>query len=175
MHEPRREPMEDRTKIQTAVPPRLDEVHGLTLKAHAEIAAELAEGTTAPSDVLAKHELDEAKWNEATTQWMKYLAADVQARGAEARAPLVYSEAFAEAQGQLAEPPEVTAEEYATLVAEIMAAGDPSGPLAQRGWSNADYIRLSRSMATKLAHDGDAHERYSQRLFHLQTEAGAQS
>ncbi len=166
--------MEESTTT-TAVPPRLDEVHGLTLKAHAEIAAELAEGTVPPVDVLAKHELDEAKWNEATTQWMKYLAADVQARGAEARAPLVYSDAFAQAQGRLAEPPQISAEDYATLVAEIMAAGDPAGPLARRGWSNADYIRLSRSMATKLASDEEAHERYFHRLVHLQPKGDVQS
>jgi len=140
--------------------------HGVTLPAFARISAELAEGDRPTAVVLEAHGLDEARWNESTMYWMKRLGDDALEHGEHATLAHLYSEAFARAQSALRPLPPMAVEEYAAIVAEIQSTGSPALPLAQRALSSADYIRLSRHFAEKMAADPDAAKRF---FDHLQT------
>src|SRR5262249_5455558 len=124
--------------------------HGITLFDHAQIAAEIAEGDRPAAVVLAAHELTEAQWNESTMYWMTGLGDDVREYGQDARIPHVYSDAFAKAQDAIKPVPPMDAVAYAKLMVDVQIAGGPADPLAARGLSTADYLRLSRHWARVL-------------------------
>jgi hypothetical protein len=133
--------------------------HRVTLVDHARISAELAEGTRPQAEVLEQHGLTEEQWTEATSFWMLRLAEDVKERATLATLPLQYSDAFAQAQAELAPVKPMTPEEWATLTVEIQRAG-PTQPLAARNLSSADYTRLARHFAQTLATDPLQNERF---------------
>lgn len=125
--------------------------HGITLFDHAQIAAEIAEGDRSSAAVLEAHELDEAQWSASTIYWMTRLGDDVREHGEKARIVHVYSDAFAKAQDGLKPVPPSDAATYAKLVVDIQLAGGPADPLAVRGLSTADYLRMSRHWARVLS------------------------
>lgn len=127
--------------------------YGITLFDHATIAAELAEGDRPYAEVLEAHQLSDAQWNESTSYWMTRMGDDVRERGKDAMIPQLYSDAFGKAQGALGQAPSMDAPSYARLVVEIQMAGGPARPLAARGLSTADYLRLSRHFARVLSSD----------------------
>ena len=127
--------------------------HGITLFDHAQIAAEVAEGDRPLAEILEGHELTEAAWNESTMYWMARLGDDVREHGQDAKIPHVYSDAFGKAQDALKPAPSMDATSYAKLVVDVQLAGGPAQPLAARGLSQADYLRLARHMARVLSMD----------------------
>jgi hypothetical protein len=133
----------------------------LSLTQHAEISAQLAEGTRPQREVLNEPELSEAEWNHATQFWMLRIAEDTQTHGAAATLGILYSDAFAKAQDGLKGVIEMAPEQWATLSVEIQQQG-PARPLARRNLSNSDYIRLARHFARVLSSDPRAHDRYWQ-------------
>ncbi len=129
--------------------------HGITLFDHAQITAEIAEGDRSTGEVLDKHELTEAQWNESTIYWMTRMGDDTRDHGQDARIPHVYSDAFSKAQDALKPVPPSSAASYAKLVVDVQIAGGPAEPLAARGLSTADYLRLSRHWARVLSTDAE--------------------
>jgi hypothetical protein len=129
--------------------------HGVTLFDHAQIAAEVAEGDRPMTSVLEARGLTEAHWNESTIYWMTRIGDDVRERGEDAKIPHLYSDAFAKAQAELKAVPPLDAASYAKLVVDIQIAGSPAQPLAIRGLSTADYLRLSRHWAQLLSADAE--------------------
>lgn len=129
--------------------------HGITLFDHAQIAAEIAEGDRTTADVLAARGLTDAQWNESTLYWTSKMGEDVQENGQHARIPLVYSDAFGQAQDALKPLPPMDAATYAALVVDIQREEGPERPLAARNLSTADYLRLSRHFARVLSTDPD--------------------
>lgn len=127
--------------------------HGVTLFDHAQIAAEIAEADRPVAAVLEARGLTEAGWNESTIHWMTRLGNDVRDHADNARMPHLYSDAFAKAQAELKSVPPSDATSYAKLVVDIQIAGGPAQPLAIRGLSTADYLRLSRHWAQVLSTD----------------------
>ncbi|WP_437961320.1 hypothetical protein WME76_17895 [Sorangium sp. So ce119] len=125
--------------------------HGITLTDHARISAEMAEGDRPLAAILDARRLSEAAWNESTVYWMAHLGDDVREHGQAARMPHVYSDAFGEAQDALKPVSAMDAASYAKLVVDIQLAGGPAQPLAARGLSTADYLRLSRHWARVLS------------------------
>ncbi|AGP41420.1 hypothetical protein BE04_11245 [Sorangium cellulosum] len=93
--------------------------------------------------------------------------------GQDARIPLVYSDAFGKAQDALKLPLTMDAASYAKLVVDIQVAGGPTQPLAVRGLSLADYLRLSRHMARVLSSDAAEAKTFSEAYQHLQPAAGS--
>jgi hypothetical protein len=130
-----------------------DAIHGVTLFDHAQIAAQIAEGDRSTAAVLEARGLTEAQWNESSIYWMTRMGEDVREHGKDARIPHVYSDAFGEAQDALKPAPPMDAASYAKLVVDIQIAGAPAQPLAARGLSMADYLRLSRYWARILSTD----------------------
>lgn len=139
----------DRSAAQQGAP------HGITLFDHAQIAAEIAEGDRSTAEVIDRHELTEARWNESTIYWMTRMGDDVREHGQDARVPHVYSDAFSKAQDALKPLPPSDAASYAKLVVDVQIAGGPAEPLAARGLSTADYLRLSRHWARVLSTDAE--------------------
>jgi hypothetical protein len=127
--------------------------HGITLFDHAQIAAEIAEGDRPLAAVLEAHGFTEAQWNESTMYWMVRIGDDVCDHAAEARVPILYSDAFSKAQDAMKPVPPGDAAWYAKLVVDIQNAGGPADPLAVRGLGLADYLRLSRHWARVLSAD----------------------
>jgi hypothetical protein len=127
--------------------------HGITLVDHAQIAAEIAEGDRLRADVLRARDLTEAQWNESTVHWMTRMGDDVRERGQDAQIPHVYSDAFGKAQDAVRPVPPMDVAAYAKLVVDVQIAGGPAEPLAARGLSTADYLRLSRHWARVLSSD----------------------
>jgi hypothetical protein len=128
-------------------------VHGVTLFDHAQIAAHIAEGDRTTAAVLEARGLTEAQWNESSIYWTTRMGEDVREHGQHARIPHVYSDAFAQAQDALKPAPPMDAASYAKLVVDIQIAGAPAQPLAARGLSLADYLRLSRRWARIMSTD----------------------
>jgi hypothetical protein len=127
--------------------------HGITLFDHAQISVEIGEGKRLPRAVLEAHDLTEAQWNESSLHWMARLGDDVREHGEGAQLPQLYSEAFGKAQDAQKPLPPTDAASYAKLVVDIQLAGGPAQPLAARGLSTADYLRLSRHWARVLSSD----------------------
>lgn len=134
--------------------------HGITLFDHAQIAAEVAEGDRSAGEVLAARDLTEAQWNESTLHWMTKMGDDVRENGQHARIPLVYSDAFGQAQDALKPLPPMDAATYAALVVDIQREEGPERPLAARNLSTADYLRLSRHFARVLSTDPEQASAY---------------
>jgi hypothetical protein len=107
------------------------------------------------TSVLEARGLTEAHWNESTIYWMTRIGDDVRERGEDAKIPHLYSDAFAKAQAELKAVPSLDAASYAKLVVDIQIAGSPAQPLAIRGLSTADYLRLSRHWAQLLSADAE--------------------
>jgi hypothetical protein len=127
--------------------------HGLTLERHAAIAAAIAEGDRAPGEVLAREGVGEAAWAEATAAWMTRIADEARERPTGATLANAYSEAFARAQDALAPLRPMDAVAWAALTVEVQREGGPARPLARRGLSLADYLRLARAFARRLSAD----------------------
>lgn len=142
--------------------------HGITLEAHAEIAAAIAEGTRKYADVLESVRLTEPQWNESTAYWMPKLAEDAMQNGVQARLAIVYSDAFSRAQDAMAPVPPMTPEDWATLTVEVQKEGGPGEPLARRNLSLADYLRLARHFAKRLSSDPMEQEQFFARYVALQ-------
>jgi hypothetical protein len=134
--------------------------HGITLFDHAQISAAIAEGDRPQADILEARGLTESQWNDSTIYWMTRLGDDVQNNGKDARIPLVYSDAFGQAQDTLKPVPVMDAASYAKLVVDIQVAGGPAEPLAVRGLSMADYLRLSRQWARVLSSEPEQAKLY---------------
>jgi len=135
-------------------PPRI------TLEDHARISASIAERDRPMKEVLDAERIDEPAWTDATSYWMKRMADDAAQRGAEATLAIDYSDAFSRAQDAIRPVPEMTPEEWAGLSAEVLLAGGPARPLAARNLSLADYLRLARHWAKRLAGDPAQNRRY---------------
>lgn len=127
--------------------------HGITLFDHAQISAEIAEGDRRQDAVLEAHQLTDAQWNASSIYWMTRLGDDVLENGEKARLPQLYSDAFSAAQDARKPLPPTDAVSYAALVVDIQAGDGPARPLAARGLSLADYLRLSRHWARVLSSD----------------------
>lgn len=146
--------------------------HAIDLEQHARISAALAEGTRPQAEVLEGFGITDAQWNESSAYWMPKLAEDAQRNGAAARLPIVYSNAFSEAQDAAAPVPPMSPEDWAQLTVEIQIEGGPGQPLARRNLSLADYLRLARHFAKRLSSDPEEQRRFFERFLALQPVQG---
>ena len=131
----------------------------LPLEVYARICAECAEGTQPVGAVLDRWGLTQKQWQQVNERWLALILQDAQAKGADCDLALAYADAFGKAQDDHAQCTELTPEEWALMNLQAQKVG--LGPvLAARGLSDADYLRLVRYWATRLARDFDAQRRY---------------
>jgi hypothetical protein len=132
----------------------------ISMMEHARITAQIAEGDRLLKDVLAAEGVSENEWNDATVHWMNAMAADAAAKGAGAVVAIDYADVFGKAQDAIKPVPAMTPEEWAALTVEVLNAGGPAKPLAARNLSKADYLRLSRHWAKRLAANPAENKRF---------------
>jgi hypothetical protein len=137
-----------------AAPPRI------SMAEHARITALIAEGDRPLKDVLAAEGVPENEWNDATMHWMNAMAADAAEKGAGAVLAIDYADVFGKAQDAIKPVPPMTPEEWGALTVEVLDAGGPARPLAARNLSKADYLRLARHWAKRLAGDPGENKRF---------------
>jgi hypothetical protein len=123
---------------------------GIDLFAFARISAAAAEGDRPLAEILAKESLTDTHWTEVTLFWARRMGED--ARNAEPRVALAFSDAFARAQDALKPVIVLAPEAWDALVLAIDDAPDgPARVLAERGLGMADFSRLTRHWARALA------------------------
>ncbi len=125
----------------------------MSLARHATISAAIAEGDRGAADVLAAHAVDPATWTLATIHWTGRMGDEARAHPEAATLTHAYSEAFCRAQDALAPLPPTDARAWAAIVVDVQRSGGPAAPIAARGLSLADYLRLSRHWARTLSSD----------------------
>jgi hypothetical protein len=150
----------------------VEEPHGVTFAAFAEISASIAEGDRPRDAILSARGLSAAAWDEVSAHYNGLIAADaVDADGALAEA---FAAEFARAQDALKPVPAMTPEEWAQ-VASAVAGPDGAAALDARGLSSADYLRLSRRWARDLAHDPALARRYFAAMYAIEKRQRAAS
>lgn len=136
------------------------------LPTFALVSAEIAEGREPVAEVLRRHDLEDQVWTEASLRWLEAMAADALEKGERATLAIEYARLFGEAQEALRTTPEVSPEEYAELVV-AMQRGDGPRALGARGLSQADFSRLVRRFAERLAASPEENARYFERYVAL--------
>jgi len=129
------------------------------IETFARISATLMEGTSA-EEALARHGIPAERWEAERARLTRALAEEAMQSQA---TPLgdAFAEALARARDELAPVPEMTAEQWASLVAAMATDGAPQA-LKARGLTDSDYLRLSRSWTRTLASDRSVATRYAQ-------------
>jgi hypothetical protein len=127
-------------------------VRGVDLVGYAALAARLAEQREPRGAVLQVAGLDEPAWMEIERTWMMRIG--LSALQGDTSLLREYDEAYLAAQGSLgpAEPTR-TLEEYAAIVARIERGEPPPQVFAAAGLSLADFARLQRAWAPRIAQD----------------------
>lgn len=144
--------------------------HGITLFDHAILSAEIAEQREPLREILARRGIGEPAWNESTAFWMQRMLHDAVDHQERARIPIVYSQAFSDAQDALAPVVAMTPAAYAELVVEVQEAGGSNLPLSKRRLSQADFQRLVRHFAKRLSGDPDEAKTFGDRFAALTAE-----
>jgi hypothetical protein len=115
----------------------------------------MAEGDRSLADVLRANALTEEQWSDATRYWSARMADDAR-ESAELSVPprvvLDFSEAFAKAQDALRPLPVLDPRGWAALKRDVDERG-PGKALADRQLRLADYSRLVRYWAKRIAND----------------------
>jgi hypothetical protein len=130
----------------------------LSLQAYAGVVAELAAGG-AREEVLARHGLDEARWDAVDAHWQACLS---EAMGEEIDGvpPLVaaYTSAYEAAQRSFTPP--VSLEQFAQVTRLLQGAGDVQAVLAKVGVTLAGYMRGGEHWSRRMAEDQELARRF---------------
>jgi len=135
----------------------------LTLEAYAQVMAELASAGEAREAALARHGLDEARWEAIDAHFQAELSAalDVDDDGIPAILS-AYAAAYEAAQRALAPP--ISIEQFARVTRLLQASGDVRASLAKVGVTLADYVRGSEHWSRRLAGDEELERRFQEAL-----------
>ena len=131
----------------------------LTIEAYAQVMAELASAGDGRAAVLARHGLDEARWEAIDARWQAELSAalDVDDDGVPAILS-AYAAAYEAAQRAIAPP--IPLDQFAQVTRLLQASGDLRASLAKVGVTLADYVRGSEHWSRRLAGDEALERRF---------------
>lgn len=131
----------------------------LTIEAYAALMAELAAAGEARAQVLARHGLDEDRWDAIDTRWQQRLSEALDEEGdGVAELVSVYASAYEAAQRALAPP--IALEQLALVTRLLGASGDLRASLAKAGVTLADYVRGTEHWSRLLASDPELERRF---------------
>src|SRR5512145_1338293 len=142
-----------------------------SLEDHAKISAEIAEGQETEAEVLKRYALTSEQWNDVTLEVMTAIADDVQKNGVEATLAIQYSDVFAAHQQSLKPASAMTPEQWAELQFDIEREGSPERPLLTRQMSLADYMRVMRVFAKRIAEEPEIAMRVERRTEELEAQS----
>lgn len=135
----------------------------LNIEAYAAVMVELASAGDARSDVLARHGLDETRWDALDTHWQTRLSEALAEEGDGVPALVAaYSSAYAAAQ-RAGEPP-ISLEQFAHMTRLLHASGDVQASLAKVGITIAAYVRGSEHWTPQLATNPALEQRFREAL-----------
>lgn len=135
----------------------------LDVGAYAQLMAELAAAGEARADVLARHGLDEERWDAIDAAWQARLSDAMADEGDGAPAILSdFAAAYEAAQRALAPP--ITLEQFARVTRLLDLVGDLSAALATVGVSFTDYLRGSEHWTRRLAEEPEIERRFDAAL-----------
>src|SRR5262245_54344745 len=121
--------------------------------------AELAAAGDARAEVLARHGLDEDRWEVVDDHWQERLSEALDEEGdGVAEIVSLYAAAYERAQRALAPP--ISLEQFARVTRLLSASGDLRASLAKVGVSMADYVRGSEHWSRRLAADPELERRF---------------
>ncbi|MFT3772981.1 MAG: hypothetical protein QM820_46960 [Minicystis sp.] len=131
----------------------------LSIERYAAVMAELAAAGDARGVVLARHGLDEARWDAVDTYWQAQISAALdQEDDGVAEIISAYAAAYEAAQRALAPP--ISIEQFAMVTRLLQTSGDLRAALAKVGVSLADYVRGTEHWSRQLATDPDVERRF---------------
>jgi len=132
----------------------------LSLEAYATLMAELIAAGDAREEVLARHGLDEERWDAADTFWQERLNDALDDQEEEEGSGLLakYSAAYEVAQRALLAP--IALEKFARVTRLLQASGDLQSSLAKAGISFAEYVRSSEHWSRRMAEDPEEERRF---------------
>lgn len=135
-----------------------------TLEAYTLVMAELASAGDARDEVLARHGLDEARWEALDTRWQDRLseAMDQDPDDGVPELLAAYAAAYEAAQRSIAPP--ISLDQFALVTRLLEASGDVRASLARVGVSLADYARGSEHWTRQLAGDPELERRFHEVL-----------
>lgn len=136
-----------------------------TLEAYTLVMAELASADDARAEVLARHGLDEARWEALDTLWQDRLSAAMDQDPDDDGVPEIisaYAAAYEAAQRAIAAP--ISLDQFALMTRLLEASGDVRASLARVGISMADYVRGSEHWTRQLAGDPELERRFHEVL-----------
>jgi hypothetical protein len=131
----------------------------LDVSAYAQVMAELADGGDPRAAVLARHGLDEDRWDAIDAAWQGRLSEALDDRGDGPPAILsAFAGAYEAAQRVLAPP--ITLEQFARVTRLLDSTGDIQAALASVGVTLADYLRGSEHWSRRLAVEPETERRF---------------
>ncbi len=137
----------------------------LTIEAYAQVMAELAAAGEGRAAVLARHGLDEARWDVIDDRWQEELSAALDPEDDGVPEVLSrYAAAYEAAQRALAPP--ITIEQFAQVTRLLQASGDIRAALAKVGVTLADYVRGTEHWSRRFAEDPELDRRFHEVLAH---------
>ncbi|UQA55437.1 hypothetical protein [Polyangium aurulentum] len=135
----------------------------LDLEAYATVMAELAAAGDARTEVLARHGLDEDRWDAIDSHWQERLS-EALAEEAEGIPALLaaYTAAYAAAQRALTPP--MPLEQFARVTRLLQATGDLQAALAKVGVTLSDFVRSNEHWSRRMAEDPAEERRFQDAL-----------
>jgi hypothetical protein len=136
-----------------------DPVDGVDLRRYAYLSALLAEKKAPRDKTLADAGLADDQWNGIEQTWM--LRIGVAALQGDVSMAREYGDLYTEAQDAYGpKEPTRSMEEYAAVMARIESGEPAPRVIAANGLSLADWARLHRAWAARIAADGELGDRY---------------
>lgn len=121
--------------------------------------AEIAAAGDERGEVLARHGLDEARWEVVDAHWQDRMSAALDEDG-DAVPDLISRYAAAYEAAQRALGPPISIEQFAAVTRLLQASGDLRASLAKVGVSLADYVRGTEHWSRRLATDPEVERRF---------------
>ncbi len=135
------------------------------IEVYARVMAELASAGDARGEVLARHGLDEARWEAIDTRWQAQISAAMDQDPEDDGVPEIlvrYAAAYDVAQRSIAPP--ISLDQFALVTRLLGASTDVRAALARVGVTFADYVRGSEHWSRKLAGDPELERRFDEVL-----------
>ncbi|WP_437586347.1 hypothetical protein [Sorangium sp. So ce1000] len=131
----------------------------LDLETYVTVMAQLAASGGAQAEVLARHGLDEARWDAADAHWQALLS-DALANEHEGIPALLATCTAAYQAGSRAAAPPISLEQFAQVTSLLHETGDVQAALAKVGVTLAEYVRGSEHWSPRMAEDPGAERRF---------------
>ena len=135
------------------------------IEGYARVMAELASASDARGEILARHGLDEARWEALDTRWQAQLSAAMDQDPEDDGVPEIvsrYAAAYDVAQRSIAPP--ISLARFAMVTRLLGASADLRASLSKVGVTMADYVRGSEHWSRKLAGDPELERQFDEVL-----------